>query len=175
MAADGTKSTTEAGTPTDSEASIGLLARDLHRVFNRALDRSVGRFGLAAHTTRYLAVIADMGGASPSELSKYFGVRSPTTLAALQVLEQKRLIVRNKDPNDKRRTIFQVTKQGSKINTLALDCVREIESAAVRDLSPTDVVKFRELTVAIRKSLRAKVADDDLAAGDTSPETEEAY
>lgn len=147
--------------------SIGLLSRDLHRMFNRALDLSVGRFGLASHTTRYLAMIERLGGASPSELSRYFGVRSPTTLTALQVLEKKHLIVRTDDAQDKRRSIFKVTPRGAKINALALESMRQVEAVAVRKLSSKEIAKFRDLVEKIRAALQDELARQDQDADET--------
>lgn len=133
--------------------SLGLMARDLTRAINRALDERVGRFGLAAHTCRYLALMHDRDGITPKELSDFLNVRSPTTLSALRSLEEKRLIKRTRDISDGRKSIYRLTARGREVEALVRKSALEVEKVAIRKLSSEQVEQFRALVKLIRQSL----------------------
>lgn len=133
--------------------SIWLMSRDLYQAINRAIDARASRFGLSSHACRYLAVIRDRGGATPKELSDFLAVRSPTTLAALRTLEDKRLIEKVRDASDGRKSRYILTKTGSEIETLVRRSALEVEQQAVALLSGAEVVQLEDMVRRIRGSL----------------------
>lgn len=139
--------------------SMGLLARDLYRAINRAIDERVALFGLAAHTCRYLAIMRDQDGVTPSYLSDYLSVRSPTTLAALRTLEEKGLVRRARDSQDGRKSLYRLTARGEQVESLVRKSAIEVERLAVSALSPLQVVQFREAVGLIRGALDANLGE----------------
>lgn len=135
--------------------SLGMMTRDLYRVFSQAIDSRVSRYGLAAHTCRYLALISDFGSMSPKELSAYLGVRSPTTLSALRILEEKRLIVRTRDPNDGRVSRYKLTAHGREVEALVRNCAIEVEEMVMKSLSDDQLKQFRLAIEQIQEALNA--------------------
>lgn len=142
------------------ENNMGLMFRDLYRLFNRALDEKIARFGVAVHTCRYLAIIADRGGATPKELSDFMGVRSPTAVGSLRVLEERGLVKRGADPDDGRKTVFRLTKRGVEVERLARECALQVERAATRSLTADQIAQFQGIIAVIREDL-----DEDLRSG----------
>lgn len=140
--------------------SIGLMARDLYRAMSRAIDEDVAKFGLAAHTCRYLAVMRDFEtGISPKELSEYLRVTSPTTIAALRTLKTKGLIRAITDKIDRRRTLYFLTPKGRKVEQLVRDSAIEIERVAISDLSEQQAAEFRKMVAVVRDTLRRELSD----------------
>ncbi|WP_324698851.1 MarR family winged helix-turn-helix transcriptional regulator [Novosphingobium sp. RL4] len=139
--------------------SMGLMARDLYRAINRAIDERVARFGLAAHTCRYLAIMHDRDGVTPKELSDYLSVRSPTTLAALRTLEEKRLVKRSRDADDGRKSVYRLTARGKEVEALVRESALEVERAAVSSLTPDQIAAFRDTVRLIRKALDFSLGD----------------
>jgi DNA-binding MarR family transcriptional regulator len=135
--------------------SFGLMFRDLERSFSRALSERVGHYGVPIHAFRYLVIIADRGSANPKELADYFGVRSPTIIGTLRLLEAKRLITRSLDLHDARKTVLRLTRRGAQLEQVARKCARDVEHMATRDLSPTQLEQFRQAVGVIRRSLRS--------------------
>ncbi|WP_143075210.1 MarR family winged helix-turn-helix transcriptional regulator [Sphingobium sp. AP50] len=151
--------------------SLGLMARDLYRALTQAIDARVARYGLAAHTCRYLALIHDFNGMTPKDLSTYLGVRSPTTLSALRTLEDKRLITRTRDADDGRKSRYKLTARGAEVEALVRESAVEVEMIAIRQLSPQQLKQFRSVIDLIRESLgdlssSARISNFDQDAGD---------
>lgn len=147
--------TTPEGAPT-----IGLLARDLHRLLHQAFEERIRLFGIPATSCRYLAVIREWDGATPSALSSYFGVRTPTTLASLRNLEEKRLIRRGDDANDGRKSIYRLTSKGEQLEAQVRAAFLEVERQALSPLSNEEVRQFRHLVGQMRASLHKILGDE---------------
>ncbi|WP_323809738.1 MarR family winged helix-turn-helix transcriptional regulator [Sphingobium baderi] len=140
------------------KTDIGLLARDLYRLFNQAIDERVRRFGLSTNACRYLAVIGMHPGITPKEMSEYFSVRSPTTVSALRILEQKRLVERYKDRVDARKTRYKLTARGVEVEALARASAVDVEALAVGCLSDQEKEEFGRMVARIRSSLESVLA-----------------
>lgn len=136
-------------------AGIWLMSRDLYQAMNRAIDARVARFGLASHACRYLAIIRDRDGATPKELSALLGVRSPTTLAALRTLEEKRLIKKTRDEDDGRKSLYRLTREGAKIEALVRESAMEVERLATESLTPGQIESLGAMVDGIRRSLKS--------------------
>lgn len=140
-------------------ASIGLLARDLHRLLHQAFEERVRHLGLPGASTRYLAIIREWGSATPSDLSAYFGVRSPTTLASLRTLEAKRYVRHTRDAKDGRRSNYTLTPKGAAFEANVRQIFREVEEEALAKLTADEVTQFRRLVGEIRLSLKRLLED----------------
>ncbi|MGC4030031.1 MAG: MarR family transcriptional regulator [Steroidobacteraceae bacterium] len=152
----------------DSEpATLGLLVRDLHRLLHQAFEERIRFFGISATSCRYLAVIREWNGATPSELSNYFGVRTPTTLSSLRNLEEKRLIRRSSDANDGRKSIYRLTARGTELESRIRAAFLDVEREALAPLSAESAAQFHHLVGEIRMSLRKLLGDDRDAPGRT--------
>ena len=145
---------------TAPKGSIGLLARDLHRLLHQAFEERIRLFGIPATSCRYLAVIREWGGATPGALSGYFGVRTPTTLASLRNLEEKRLIRRSDDANDRRKSIYRLTSKGELLEAQVRAAFLDVERQALAPLSDEEVAQFRHLVGQIRASLHKVLGDN---------------
>lgn len=163
-----------AGSETDQESyvpeSLGLMARDLYRAMTQAIDARVARYGLAAHTCRYLALLHDFDGMTPKDLSAYLGVRSPTTLSALRTLEDKRLITRTRDADDGRKSRYKLTARGAEVEALVRNCAIEVEMIAIQQLSTAQLHQFRTVIALIRESLGDFSGDARDSASDRADE-----
>lgn len=133
--------------------SVGMIARELDRAIRRAIDARVARFGLAAHTCRYLAIMQDRGSITPKELSDLLGVRSPTVLAVLKTLEAAKLIRKARDSTDARRSPYALTPRGSEIEDIVRRSAIEVETMALSKLSSDQIDQFRLLTQLIKQAL----------------------
>lgn len=72
-------------------------------------DCSQGETGVLS----YLAF--EQNKITPSELSENIGVSLPRMVSVLNALEVKKLIIKNIDNIDKRKTIVEITEQGKKV------------------------------------------------------------
>jgi DNA-binding MarR family transcriptional regulator len=87
----------------------------LSRANARAQSIRVEAFAAAGSTgyvSRLLASLADEGIASQAELSRRTGIDPSDVVAAINDLESRRLVTRQRDPHDARRNVITLTRTG---------------------------------------------------------------
>jgi DNA-binding MarR family transcriptional regulator len=87
----------------------------LSRANARAQSIRVEAFAAAGSTgyvSRLLASLADEGVASQAELSRRTGIDPSDVVAAINDLESRRLVTRQRDPHDARRNVITLTRTG---------------------------------------------------------------
>jgi DNA-binding MarR family transcriptional regulator len=123
----------------------------LSRANARAQSIRVEAFAAAGSTgylSRLLASVADEGVASQAELSRRTGIDPSDVVAAINDLESRRLITRQRDPHDARRNLITLTRTG-RAELARLDAL----IAAVQDrfLAPLSEAERRQLTRILTK------------------------
>lgn len=110
-------------------------------------DFSMGEMGILV----YLNFICD--GVSSGELSDRLEVSTGRVAAALNTLEKKKMIERNRDFGDRRRVIVNITESGKrtvlKKHSHGVSCVEEI----LKNLGENDAKEFVRIMEKIIKSL----------------------
>lgn len=97
--------------PALTESSAFLLAR-LGRVAARQLTEELDRTGLKPPHAAILIMLRDSGPMSQQALGERLHVDPSNLVAFLNALEEDGLVVRRRDPADRRRHIVEITKQG---------------------------------------------------------------
>jgi DNA-binding MarR family transcriptional regulator len=95
------------------EQSAFLLAR-LGRVASRRLNEELAATGLKPPQAAILFLLRDVGPQSQQSLGERVHVDPSNLVAFLNALEDEGLLVRKRDPGDRRRHIVEITKQGIK-------------------------------------------------------------
>lgn len=152
-------------TDLDFDVGVGTVSRDLYRAMCRAIDARVAGYGLTSQTCRYLSIIRMRGGATAKELSDYLSVRSPTTVGALRLLEEKRLVKRTNDPEDGRKGIYILTARGGEIEALIYEACTDVEKRATRRLTAQERRLFRKMAQTIHDSILETLNESNLTAG----------
>ena len=107
-----TPAATKAGQPpTVAERSAFLLAL-LGRVAARRLKDELAETGLKSPHATILIMLRDVGPLSQQDLGERLHVDPSNLVGFLNSLEEDGLVVRRRDPADRRRHIVEVTKQG---------------------------------------------------------------
>lgn len=113
----------------------------LSRANARAQALRVEAFAAAGSTgymARLLASLADEGAASQSELSRRTGIDPSDVVAAVNDLEARGHVTRQRDPHDARRNIVTPTP-GGRAELARLDAViAEIQTRFLAPLSDTE-------------------------------------
>ncbi len=68
--------------------------------------------GSTGYVARLLASLADEGVASQAELGRRTGIDPSDVVAAVNELEKRRLVTRQRDPDDARRNLITLTAKG---------------------------------------------------------------
>ena len=71
--------------------------------------------GLTEQQWRVLRVLDEHGALEPSQLSKHAALLLPSQTRIVQSMAQKGFVVRREHPNERRRTVIEITAMGQAI------------------------------------------------------------
>lgn len=143
--------------PTDfkPEQSIGFLLRVTQREFSKVLQMHIAFQGVTLGMWYFLRVLWEGDGISQRELSRRIGMMEPTTVNALMLMERKGLIIRKRDPKDKRRRMVYLTKRGRALKTLMVPYAYEVNRIALDGVSEKEVEQLRRTLSKMKRNLEA--------------------
>ena len=117
------------------EEQVGHLLRRAHQRATVVFQEHLGDAGLTPLQFAALVKIRDEGKVSQNRLGRLSAMDPATTMGVIRRLDERELIRRDQDPNDRRRTTLRLTAKG-----LALVEELEVVGFAVSDgiLDPLD-------------------------------------
>jgi DNA-binding MarR family transcriptional regulator len=125
-----------------------MPTRLLARANVRAQTIRVEAFAAAGSTgylSRLLASLADEGVGSQAELSRRTGIDPSDVVAAINDLESRNLVTRQRDPNDTRRNVITLTGKG-RAELIRLDAVVDaIQERFLAPLTAAERVQFTRI------------------------------
>jgi MarR family transcriptional regulator, lower aerobic nicotinate degradation pathway regulator len=128
-----------------------MPTRLLARANARAQSIRIEAFAAAGSTgyvSRLLASLADEGIASQVELSRRTGIDPSDVVAAINELESRALVTRQRDPEDTRRKLVTLTRKG-RAELVRLDAV--VADIQDRFLAPLSASERQQLTRILTK------------------------
>lgn len=124
----------------DSKVSLALMARELHRAYGRALQDCISPFGINIGQWLFLKTLWAEDGLTQRELSRRVGMMEPTTVTALNVMEQRNLITRVRNTGDKRKINVFLTDRAKSLEPQLIKIANDLESASIRNV-PSDALE----------------------------------
>ncbi|WP_040339788.1 MarR family winged helix-turn-helix transcriptional regulator [Candidatus Blastococcus massiliensis] len=119
---------------------LHLLIARTARELSRAFDRSLAAAGGSLPTWRVLLALDGAEHRTQAELATAVGIRQPTLTHHLDGLERDGLVVRERDPSNRRAVQVSVTESGRQL-----------------------FLRLRRIAAAFDGRLRAGLADDEVA------------
>lgn len=117
------------------------------------MDHELESFGLVAPQCGMMALLKTIGPMTQIELGSHLSIDKATMVRFLDILENKKFLIRVTDPKDRRAKVLQVTKAGEKILEAALKIKARVEEEVFAPLTKSERETFRALI--------AKVAIDE--------------
>lgn len=101
-------------TPVNDEEVLRILARiwALHHGLQAVSKRMQRRLGVTAPQRAVLRTVQHAAGISAGDLARRLHEHPSTLTGVLRRLEQGAYLVRDADPDDKRRALFRITAKG---------------------------------------------------------------
>jgi DNA-binding MarR family transcriptional regulator len=110
-----------------SESSAFLLARLGTDVKTKAVAR-VEQAGYELYDYSVLAILAEGDRETQAAIADALGLDPSRLVALLDSLEKRGLVVRQRDPQDRRRHVVSITAEGKRIHTRLRNVTREVET-----------------------------------------------
>lgn len=134
-----------------SSSSIGFMLSKVGAAVAEKFHDLVGEFGLVPRQFFVLNLISQHEGESQQAIAESIGVAKSQMVAVVDELEQKKLLERRTNPNDRRQHALYLTKAGLKLRDKTLGAAVELEdylrSALSEDEADVLVSALRKLAV----------------------------
>jgi DNA-binding MarR family transcriptional regulator len=118
---------------------IGVLLRTADMTFNRALRDELARFNTSFSQFQHLWQLFGQDGLSQAELSRRIGIETASSTGVIEQLEQRGLIRRVRDPDDRRRIIVTLTAAGRRLEGALTDSAVAVNAIARQGLSADEI------------------------------------
>jgi len=129
----------------------------LDHAFDRISKRMLARIGITAEQRVLIRIVGETPGISAGDLADLLHVDAGTTSAALRRLEERKLLVRERDPNDGRRVTVDLTPSGKRLNVPRSGTVESAVERTLADSSPSEVRALRRVFARLIEALDAEV------------------
>ncbi|HEX7154336.1 MAG TPA: MarR family transcriptional regulator [Thermoanaerobaculia bacterium] len=112
---------------------------------------------LAATEGHLVSYLLPYGPCPVSELVRVFGAKHSTMTSMLDRLEEKGLVERRVNPEDKRSFLVALTRKGTATAKKIGVLLQELEGLVDAEITDTDYARFRKVVDAIEKVTAVKV------------------
>ena len=121
---------TGGATPFVIEESTAHLVSLASRLFTRALQERLGRYGVSVAQWSMLLLLWEEESLTQKELSRRQQIEEPTTARTLQRMERDGLIQRVQDSDDNRRRRVVLTERGRELCGELVPAAMEVNALA---------------------------------------------
>jgi MarR family transcriptional regulator, organic hydroperoxide resistance regulator len=140
------------------QESIGALIRFTHRGFADDLQAHLHEHLVNVGMWYFLRALWEQDGLTQRELSRAIGVSEPTTVQQLRKMEDQGLIERRRSSNDRRKTHIFLTRKARGLRRKLIPYAREVNDAALENISSLEIDRLRATLEKIRNNLRRREA-----------------
>ena len=137
----------------DPEDTVGFLLWDANRAMNREFSDRIARHGVTLGLWPFLRALWETDGLTQRELSEKVRMKGPTTVAALNKLEDKGLVRRQSNKNDARKINVFLTPEGRKIYRKVIPEVETVNRQVLSELTDKEQAAFKDMIRRMRNSV----------------------
>ncbi len=155
--------------PSSPGEGCGLLLSRLARATNQALACALSDLGLRSQQFAILHLLTQGGPASQTELADELGVHASNLVRLLDELAERGLVVRRRDPRDRRRQIVVPTKAGAQMLARAEQVTAEVESDLLASLDASEQRQLKSLLARLAARSCGRSPAQGCSGGEASP------
>jgi MarR family transcriptional regulator, organic hydroperoxide resistance regulator len=137
----------------DPEDTVGFLLWDANRAMNREFSDRIARHGVTLGLWPFLRALWEADGLTQRELSEKVRMKGPTTVAALNKLEDKGLVRRESNKNDARKINVFLTPEGRKVYRKVIPEVEAVNQQVLSELTEKEQASFKDMIRRMRNSV----------------------
>jgi len=153
------------------DQSFSFRMREIVKLFVRAHSRALKVYGITIGQWQFLRALWEKEGQSQAELSDVLGTTSAATVFSVNLLERDGLAERVPDRTDQRRYLIHLTPRGRHLREALLPDARDLQLAALKDFSSSEIRQLSEFLNRIRTNLQEVVQNPPPPSGTAQPPT----
>ena len=150
-----TAATAQAQPQLDASQSVGYLARYAHRAFAKALAAELAPHDILGGQWSVLRVLWEQEGLSQVDLAECMRVEKASLTSVLDAMERRKLIVRARNSDDRRKVNINLTSYGRSLKAQLLPYGTSINRRATRGMSAGEIDQLRGLLVRVIRNLES--------------------
>ncbi|MDD3041605.1 MAG: MarR family transcriptional regulator [Methanosarcinaceae archaeon] len=135
---------------------LHLIHKNFAGVFHQIRD---GPYSLNKNQNRAVMIIGGKGEVMPSMLGKFLDLQKGSLTSMVDALEEKGLVYRKGDPEDRRKTLVSLTEKGVKYRAWLMEKTEESVSEILDRLDEEDITEYQaslEILMKLFKKLDEK-------------------
>jgi DNA-binding MarR family transcriptional regulator len=126
------------------DAHLGFLLKHVQLRYFELTAAALAPLGVNGREAAVLRAIDGTSELSQGEIASRMGVDRTTMVAHIDDLQNKGLVRRTQDPQDRRRNVVELTAAGRDIVHRVADVAAQAERTFLRRLSAADAEQFRK-------------------------------
>jgi DNA-binding MarR family transcriptional regulator len=123
------------------------------------MERQMEGTGLAPQEGHLLSYLRSYAPCPIAEVVTVFGLRGSTATAVLDRMEERGLVVRRPNPDDRRSFLLDLTAEGKRIAEDVQEDVEKLENAIARRITREDEEGFRNVMKAIEGVTKVRLVE----------------
>ena len=137
----------------DGGQSVGYLTRYAHRAFAKALAGELAPHDILGGQWSVLRVLWEQEGLSQVDLAERMRVEKASLTSTLDAMERRKLIIRTRNSDDRRKVNINLTSLGRGLKGQLLPYGVSINRRATRGMSAAEVDQLRGLLARVIRNL----------------------
>jgi DNA-binding MarR family transcriptional regulator len=117
------------------------------------------RLGVSPREGHVLSYLRSYAPCPISEIVRVFGLKGSTLTSILDRLEQRGLIARQVNPDDRRSFVIKLTRSGRRSADRIQKFVEELEASIHSRVTPRDITGFKTVMTAIGEATQVKLRE----------------
>ena len=140
------------------EVGIGALLRRADMDFNRLLRLKLAVFEISFSQFQHLLKLWSEDGLNQAELARRIGIEKAGSTMVLDSLEQRGLVRRVRDADDRRKLKVFLTEAGAALEPDLRACAKAANRIARRGLSDDEVLALFDLVKRVNDNVQGELA-----------------
>ena len=124
---------------------IGLRLADVARDVGRAFDDALSAAGGSRPLWMVLLALKSGAAASQQQIADHIGIRGATLTHHLSGMEQRGLVLRTREPGDRRTQVVKLTDEGERLFVAMAAAAQEFDKRLRRGLEAGEVAQLDAL------------------------------
>ena len=146
------------GTTESEELQFSYALRETSRLLLNVLRKYLQPHNITLTQYFLLRQVWDAEGISQSELSERLGTTQPATVATVDSLEARGLILRVRSTKDRRVVRLMITPKGRRVRATLLAYAQQGSEAALTGMNAADIARLRSLLERVQGNLEAELS-----------------
>jgi MarR family transcriptional regulator for hemolysin len=121
---------------------IGLRLADVARDVGRAFDQALATAGGSRPVWLVLLALKSGAAASQQQIADHVGIRGATLTHHLSGMEERGLVVRTREPGDRRTQVVRITDEGERLFVAMAGAAGEFDRRLRRGLDDAEIAQL---------------------------------